>query len=126
MWTATTDGYFSAVQHRDKPGKLMVRARDSKDLIRVREAGYDIGRIIAMRDADYPYRVVVNKAEWGRYLADSAAGVDYENFKKRIHQDDPERERIYLSVWSALTHIEDGDWDREMVAVVAADEAVRS
>lgn len=125
MWTATKDGYFSAVQHRDQPGKLMVRARDSKDLRKVRDQGYDVGRIIAMADADYPYRVVVDKAEWGRYLADSVASVDYQNFKESIHAVDPERERIYLKVWSALTHIEDQDWDRELVPVVAAEEAVR-
>ena len=51
MWTATQDGYFSAVQHRDKPDTLMVRARDSKDLQHIRDKGYETGRIIAMTNA---------------------------------------------------------------------------
>jgi hypothetical protein len=125
MWTATKDGYFSAVQHRDQPGRLLVRARDSKDLEAVRGKGYDIGRIIAMTDADYPYRALVEKAEWGRYLADSAAGIDYGNFKDAVYAADPARAKVYLGAWRELMHIEDDDWDRDRGPVVAARAAGR-
>jgi len=75
-----------------------------------------------MVSADYPYRVFMNKAEWGRYLADQAMDIDYTNFKNRIGQIDATRANVYLKAWSALQHIEDQDWDRELVPMVAADE----
>lgn len=124
MWTATQHGYFSAVAHRDDPkGRtVLVRARDADDLRRVRDAGYETGRIIAMVSADYPYRVYMDKTEWGRYLADQAMDIDYTNFKTRIGQLDHKRAGVYLKAWSALQHIEDDDWDRELVPMVAAAE----
>lgn len=125
MWTATQDGYFSAVQHRDRPDTLMVRARDSKDLERIRDKGYETGRIIAMTEADYPYRVIIKKEEWARYLVEATVAIDYVNFKNRIHEVDDRRGNIYLKVWRELLHIEDDDWDRELVPVVAAEEAIR-
>jgi len=125
MWTATQDGYFSAVQHRDRPDTLMVRARDSKDLERIRDKGYETGRIIAMTEADYPYRVIIKKEEWARYLVEATVAIDYVNFKNRIHEVDDRRGGIYLKVWRELLHIEDDDWDRELVPIVAAEEAIR-
>ena len=125
MWIATQDGYFSAVQHRDKPDTHMVRARDSKDLQHIRDWGYDTGRIIAMTNADYPYRIIIKKDEWARYLVNATTAIDYVNFKSRIHEVDRPRGDIYLKVWRELLHIEDVDWDRELVAVVAAVEDAR-
>jgi|APGre2960657404_1045060.scaffolds.fasta_scaffold02862_11 hypothetical protein len=126
MWTTTQHGYFSAVAHRDDPkgSTVLVRARDADDLRRVRDAGYETGRIHAMTSADYPYRVFMDKAEWGRYLADQAMAIDYTNFKTRIGNLDAKRAHVYMKVWSALQHIEDDDWDREMVPMVAADEEI--
>jgi len=127
MWTATEHGYFSVVAHRDDIGPegdriVLVRARDAQDLRRVRNAGYDVGRIIAIVGADYPYRAEMRKDEWARYLADQVGGIDYTNFKDRIAKVDAGRAKVYLKVWSALQHIEDDDWDRELVAVVAEEE----
>ena len=103
----------------------MVRARDSKDLERIRDKGYETGRIIAMTEADYPYRVIIKKEEWARYLVEATVAIDYVNFKNRIHEVDDRRGNIYLKVWRELLHIEDDDWDRELVPVVAAEEAIR-
>jgi hypothetical protein len=103
----------------------MVRARDSKDLQHIRDWGYDTGRIIAMTNADYPYRIIIKKDEWARYLVNATTAIDYVNFKSRIHEVDRPRGDIYLKVWRELLHIEDDDWDRELVAVVAADEDAR-
>lgn len=127
MWTATQHGYFSAVAHRDdvKGRTVLVRARDADDLRRVRDAGYETGRIHAMISADYPYRVFMDKTEWARYLADQAMDIDYTNFKNRIGQLDATRSNVYLKAWSALQHIEDQDWDRELVPMVAAEEELR-
>ncbi len=125
MWTATQHGYFSAVAHRDDPkgSTVLVRARDADDLRRVRDAGYETGRIVALVSADYPYRVYMEKSEWARYLADQAMEIDYTNFKDRIARTDATRSKVYLKAWSALQHIEDDDWDRELVPIVSSEEA---
>jgi len=107
MWTATQHGYFSVVAHRDDIGPegdriVLVRARDAKDLRRVRDAGYAVGRIKAMESADYPYRAEMTKDEWARYLADQVGEIDYTNFKDRITTIDAGRAKVYLKVWSAL------------------------
>lgn len=120
MWIATEHGYFSTVADRDEPAgtDLWVRARAVRDLERVRSAGYDTGPIIGHKTADYPYRVRMKRSEWGRYLADTAAGITYTNFKNRVAQVDAGRAKIYLEVWSALTDIEEDDWERDGVEFV--------
>lgn len=128
MWIATQDGYFSAVNNiKDKSGEtVLVRARASKDLYNLREAGVEFGRIICIERADYPYRAVIHRDAWANYLATAVAAIDYPNFKDRIHDLDPSRANVYMKVWSALTHIEDADWDRDLLPIVAADEDRRA
>lgn len=127
MWTATKDGYFSVVAHRNDIGPgghriVQVRARSAEDLRRVRDAGYKVGRIIALTQADYPYRAEMTKAEWSRYITDQVDSIEYTNFKNAVAARDPQRAKIYLKVWSALEHIEDDDWDRDLVPIVASEE----
>lgn len=120
MWTATEHGYFSAVADRDDPTgpELWVRARALADLERLRSAGYETGPITGMKHADYPYRVLMGRAEWARYLSDSVAAIDYPNFKERVHEVDAARADVYMDAWFALTHIENDDWERNGVAEV--------
>lgn len=123
MWICTEHGYFSVVADRnDTHGDVWVRARSVDDLRAVRDAGYGIGRITALKYADYPYRARVSRSEWGRYLADALAGVDYPNFKNRVHARDRARADVYLDVWQAMVRIEKDDWDRDRVAAVTDEE----
>lgn len=126
MWIATEHGYFSTVADRPDPHgtHVWVRARALDDLQRVRDAGYDIGHIVAMEEADYPYRVYVARSEWSRYVGDQISTMSYTNFKNRVHEVDPERAGIYMEVWYDLTRIEDADPDRTTVRRMVAAEAV--
>lgn len=128
MWTCTEHGYFSTVADRDEPtgGPVWVRARSADDLVAVRDAGYDTGPVIGMVNADYPYRVKMERAEWARYLADYVTTtLDYTNFKNRVHERDARRADVYMGVWHELTRIENPDWRRSRVAEVNAHEAAR-
>lgn len=128
MWIATEHGYFSTVADRDNPAGpyLWVRARDAKDLIKVRDLGYDIGRITAMVNADYPYRAKVLRTVWNDYVTNQINHVNYTNFKDRVHVVDRKRADVYLDVWHALTRIEADDWKRTKVSAVNKAEAKRN
>ena len=114
MWIATEHGCFSAVADRNEPRgpHLWVRSRSATDLERVRSAGYDLGRIVGMKNADYPYRVKVARTEWSRYVSDQIGTMDYDNFKSRVHKVDPPRADVYMGVWYEMQRIEENDFDR--------------
>lgn len=99
MWLVTTDGFYSAVEHRDDHDCLLVRARVRDDL----ERAFPGIPIEATPTADYPYRITVGKGAFAAYAAKAAACIDYDNFKSRIVDD--HRHHVYLSVWSALRRL---------------------
>jgi hypothetical protein len=130
MWIFTTDGFFSAVENRYQPDFILVRSRWKKDLERLlrylspsrldetfdqplhdeSEASWNRTDLSIQEtpSADYPFRMNVTKREWSNYLRSTAEGIDYGNFKDRIHassadNDDPEgRLEKYFQVWAAL------------------------
>ncbi len=60
MWTFNKDGFFSAVEHRDNPDQLMVRARCREDIQRL--AGKLAAEVVHTPEADYAYRIIVSKS----------------------------------------------------------------
>lgn len=97
MWIFLNDAFLSAVQHRDKPDSLLVRARRREDLERVFGSDADI---LALADADYPFRVTVPRADLAARLAQRAETIDYDNFKGSVPE--PSRHDAYMAVWSAM------------------------
>jgi hypothetical protein len=87
MWVFTPEGFLSAVQDRDNPDLLRVRARDRASLRAlvnyVRELpGRGRPEVVAGGGSDYPYRVTVNRADFAMFMFDTVDQcVDYENFK---------------------------------------------
>lgn len=105
MWLMTTDGFFSAVQDRDEPGSVLVRARVRGDLEQLAET-LDT-TVLETPDADYPFRVRVSKADWGGYVASCAEGIDYDNFKNAVGaRQGHDRADVYLDIWSALRRLQ--------------------
>lgn len=114
MWIFTKQGFYSAVQHRDDPERIIIRARAKKDIEALKA---QIPNLITFTDktADYPHRAIVSRDEWLIALARLGAEIDYPNFKSAIA--DNKRHNTYLSVWSKLLEIETEDggtnhWDR--------------
>ena len=83
MWTFTTTGFYSAVQHRDNPELLLVRARDEESLTPL--AALADQQIKFTPDADYAFRVTVSKQQYAQWLTSQVLGIDYANFKSRAH-----------------------------------------
>lgn len=105
MWLFTTQGFYSAVAHRDDPERVIVRARAREDLEALKEQIPTL-RILEDARADYRYRAIVTLEQWVAAAAILAAGIDYDNFKAAVaRRQGPERERVYVRVWAALAEL---------------------
>lgn len=105
MWLFTPDSFVSIVQHRDAPDLLLVRARFPGDLERLFPA--ETCNIEETPDADYRYRVALDREKVAEALAAAARDLRYANFKaeaaKRPHGG-PVRMHALHQSWSALSH----------------------
>ncbi len=102
MWIFTTQGFYSAVEHRGDPDLLIVRARTREDIEALQA---QIPGLEPFEDAtaDYRWRAVVKREEWIAALALLGAGVDYPNFKSAVAQrQGHDRASCYGRVWSEL------------------------
>ena len=72
MWVFTTHGFYSVVSTPDDPTVVLVRARDKDsitELINAIDAGdgmahYPDESILTTPYRDYPYRIVLLRADW--------------------------------------------------------------
>jgi len=107
MWLFTTQGFYSAVAHRNDASKVIVRARVREDLEALRDQIPDL-RIFEDEDADYRYRAVVDHEQWVAAVAILAAAIDYDNFKAAVaERQGPERERAYMRVWAEMLGLQE-------------------
>jgi hypothetical protein len=111
MWIFSKRGFVSIVQHRQLPGKLLVRARTKADLENFVRLLDEIGGrkhpVQETPDADYGYRTVACKRVVANAVSRITTEIDYTNFKNGVHGD-PARDSAYLEVWSAMV-----DFQRE-------------
>lgn len=107
MWVFTKDGFFSAVEHRGDKRMVCVRARVRQDLVNLRAKLPGASRIVTTPDADYAFRVVVEKARWAGYVASAARDIDYDNFKNATTRDCAHRSNAYHCVWSAMERLQE-------------------
>lgn len=106
MWLITTDGFFSAVEDRDDPDAVFVRARVLGD---AEELAMAVGETVLQTPAaDYRFRVRMTKTAWARYVADCAAGIDYDNFKSAVAaRQGGSRAGVYGEVWGVAPRTPD-------------------
>ena len=118
MWSFTETGFHSVVAYdpsRDDAGLelpaglepndlLLVRARAEEDLTSLLEVlELPASRAKATPRADYPWRAVLSRSEWLRFLATETERLDYPNFKSRVQRvSGSHRHDVYLRVWSAM------------------------
>jgi hypothetical protein len=104
MWIFTLDGFFSAVQDKTDPGRIMVRSRVREDLEKML-ARLDMKEteILAWAGTDYAYRVFINRSAWCGYLETMSADLNYTNFKAAaVDHQDHARSKAYYTVWRRL------------------------
>ena len=83
MWTFTTTGFYSAVEHRDNHELLLVRGRDEESLAPLATLADQAVQFTP--HADYAFRVIVSKQDYAQWLMTQVMGIDYPNFKSRYH-----------------------------------------
>lgn len=107
MWMFTTIGFFSAVQKKDDPTVIQVRARVRDDLVRLKEAVPGAEEILELPHRDYPYRVYMSHGDWAGFCAGMAESIDYPNFKDAVKKvNGYERGSLYMGVWSVMHRAE--------------------
>lgn len=100
MWVMTPYGYTSAVAHRTKPKYVLVRARDKQSLEYFCDfAGIKRKNIFTDFPSDYPYRAVVKRKQYDRFLLESAKDITYDNFKNKAKK---VRGGVYVQVLMAI------------------------
>lgn len=105
MWVFTTDGFYSVVQDRNDPERLVVRSRWREDLVNfLRRIGRKdlLKNILESAMTDYEFRVFVPRIYWAEFLRLHSSIMDYHNFKDEVHLIDPERSHLYSKVWSVV------------------------
>ncbi len=129
MWLFLPFGFFSIVAHRERPADVLVRARSQADLDtfadalddavheasgRKRELTHAGANVKSTPRADYPFRLIASRKDVSALLARFLEGggvdndppeLDYDNFKDRVAESDPERAHLYLEVWSSMRKI---------------------
>ena len=101
MWVFCLDGFFSVVEDRNDAARVLVRGRYRNDIDTL---AHKLGtRPQSTPEADYPWRVSVSKREWAAYLAETAAAIDYDNFKNAVaERQGRARHDVYLDLWSTM------------------------
>lgn len=107
MWLVTQHGFFNIVQSDDdgKRNLLTIKARRKEDLVNLREfipfKGIDDSKM-----NDYRFRAKAKCVDIQSGMQKVIAFIDYPKFKPRIHDVQPDRSEIYLSVWYNLSQLQ--------------------
>lgn len=108
MWIFTQDGFISAVDNKEVPGKLTVRARDKRSLALLAE--FTNQEVTQVDGRDYPYRVHATKEQFSDFLQAHVDDLNYPNFKDQVKS---VRGRDFAaacgSVWAAMLDVTDDD-----------------
>jgi hypothetical protein len=122
MWIFTTGGFVSAVQHRDNPELVMVRARDKESLETMLE-GIELSGVandekferpeIVSVPGDYRWRVTVSKATFAVFVQFEILNyLNYDNYKTALTKVRGEKwHRATMGVWTSMLAVDDGPED---------------
>ncbi len=98
MWVFLKGGFFSVVQHRDKPGTLLVRGRNPDHF----DSVFPGVNIIQMATADYPWRAEISHGEYSKIITEQIYEIDYTNFKSSVDSDEPALFDAMMDVWGIM------------------------
>lgn len=103
MWLMTKHGFYSIVQKQ--PNEYHVRSRERKDLENLSAAvPLPNAKIIETPQADYAYRIIVDKDKLLAILARLGETLDYSNFKGKIDSTPDQAHKPYHEVWDVLAN----------------------
>jgi hypothetical protein len=107
MWLFFPFGFISVVHKDGDPADVLcVRARDALSLDNVRARCPSLGPTLAGGGTDYPFRAYVDALDFGVFVGNYAASIDFSNFKAQTTR---EHSNAYhdacMAVWGAMHRI---------------------
>ncbi len=100
MWIFTTRGFYSAVQHKQHPDLIVVRARCEEDIRALHDIVPTATDPVEWAGTDYQWRITCTRDEWHTAMMYLAMDVDYTNFKNAVKS--KKHSNAYMGVWSML------------------------
>lgn len=101
MWIFLNDAFLSVVGHRDDSSKLLVRARREADILRC----FPDSTPIRTEEADYRWRITVDRGAMKQAMSEAVDRIDYPNFKDSIRE--PKRHDLAMRVWGVMAELQD-------------------
>ena len=115
MWVFTTKGFFSIVEHKNDPNRVVIRARVRKDIESIKmlfeELGLEVSGVEENVSFDYRYRVFARRIDWASVMAQLITDMGYTNFKNAIYETDSleirdKRHEAYLDIWAIMHELQ--------------------
>jgi hypothetical protein len=115
LWIFTTRGFFSIVEHKNDPNRVVIRARVRKDIDNIKmlfeELGLKASDILESLDSDYRYRIFANRIDWVSVMTQIIADVGYTNFKNAVYETGSlaikgKRHEAYLDIWAIMHELQ--------------------
>ena len=102
MWLMTKHGFYSIVER--EPGEFHVRGREKQDLENLLEGVPHIPdvKLFETPDADYGFRIVVDRDAVLSIMSFLGETLDYHNFKGKIDQTPDQSRKPYHKVWHVM------------------------
>lgn len=109
MWICISDGFVSIVEHRDDPGRVLVRARRREHLeafLGDNSPSILLTPVMQTPRSDYRWRVEADRAFVAQRLAKLLMDVRYTNFKNSVRDD--EYHHACSDIWRTLGRLQEG------------------
>ena len=109
MWLVTEVGFFNIVcsDDDDIKGLLTVKARSKQDLVKLEDYIPFTLPIEESDRHDYRFRRKALRRDVSAGIRQLVRGIDYPKTKPAISKLNPDRDDIYLAVWSDLYAIQE-------------------
>lgn len=115
MWVFTTKGFFSIVEHKKDPNRVVIRARIRKDIESIKmlfeKLGLEVSDVVENVSFDYRYRVFASRPDWASAMTKLITDVGYKNFKNAVYEADSleirdKRHEAYLDIWVIMHELQ--------------------
>ncbi len=104
MWICLNKAFYSIVQDKMNPARLLVRARRKNDIPKC----FPNAQVIADAGTDYKYRAFIPREQVAEAITKEILGISYSNFK-RTTELDSELHSAYLNIWRIMFKLQEAE-----------------
>jgi hypothetical protein len=100
MWLCLKQSFISVVTDRNRPDRLLVRARMAGHI----EALFPEATVFTDPSADYFFRAFIDREKVALQLSNELLEIDYDNFKASVA--DQELHAAYFEFWRVMNKLQ--------------------